>query len=266
MNNYYKNKVVWITGASSGIGRALCLAFAQNGAQLIISSRKEKELEKLQNECHGFNATCMVIPLDLSQSTDFIKKTTSVIDRFEKIDFLFLNGGISQRSYAKDTPLEIDRQLMEVNYFGNVALAKAVLPYMIKENAGHIAVTSSIVGAFGFALRSTYSASKHALHGFFESLRAEHYQNNIKVSIIIPGRVNTQISLNALTQNGEAYGKLDQGQANGISAEKAAQIILKGIKKEKKEIMVGGKEIWMVYLRRYLPFVFYKIANKVKKK
>jgi len=184
--------------------------------------------------------------------------------QFNQLDYLIINGGISQRSYIKETPLEIDRQLMEVNYFGHIAITKAVLPYMIKQQSGHIATVSSIVGVFGFPLRSAYSASKHALHGFYETLRIEHLKDHIKVSIIIPGRVKTNISLNAINENGLPYNKLDEGQAKAMSPKKAAKGILKGLRKEKKEILIGGTELIMVYLKRFFPFIFHRIANKVK--
>ncbi len=264
MKKHYKNKVVWIVGASSGIGKVLAVEFSKQEAIVIISSRNTSQLNEVKQECDTYTPECFVLPLDLTKSENFNEKTKTIISKYQKIDFLIINGGVSQRSYITETALDIDRKIMEINYFGNIALTKSVLPYMLQQKTGHIATVSSIVGVFGFPLRSAYSASKHALHGFYETLRAEHYSDNIKVSVIIPGRVKTNISINALTQEGKAYGKNDDGQAGGITAEKAAICILKGIRKEKKEILVGRKELIMVYLRRYLPFVFYRIVNKIK--
>ena len=261
---FFSDKCVWIIGASSGIGRALALELSKQKANMIISSRNKKELQKVSDECGANGAKCTVIPLDLLETDSFEEKTKQAISQYNKIDYLILNGGISQRSFIKDTPLMIDKKIMDINYFGNIALAKAVLPQMIKQQSGHIATVSSIVGVFGFPLRSAYAASKHALHGFYETLRAEHKKDNILVSVIIPGRVKTNISLNAIDKNGNAHNQLDKGQANAMTAEKAALKILKGLKREKKEIHIGGAEILMVYLRRYLPFVFYRIVNKVK--
>ncbi|MBN2634825.1 MAG: SDR family NAD(P)-dependent oxidoreductase, partial [Prolixibacteraceae bacterium] len=160
--------------------------------------------------------------------------------------------------------LFVDRKIFEVNYFGTIALTKAILPEMIKNGGGHLAVTSSIVGKFGFPYRSSYSASKHALHGFFESLRAENVQHNIRVSIIVPGRIKTNISVNAINSEGKTHAKMDEGQDNGMTAEKSAEIICKKLIKEKKEILVGGKEVIMVHIRRFFPFLYYRLSSKVK--
>lgn len=260
---YYKDKCVWIVGASSGIGRALAIELSLQKANIIISSRNEKELGIVKEICENNGAKCAIIPLDLMNTENFAAKTALAISQYNRIDYLVLNGGISQRSLIKDTPLDIDRKLMEVNYFGNIALAKAVLPLMIHQQSGHIATVSSIVGVFGFPLRSAYAASKHALHGFYETLRAEHKDDHILVSVIIPGRVKTNISINAIDKDGNPHNKLDEGQANAMSAEKAAKKILKGLKRKKKEIHIGGLEILMIYLRRYLPFVFYRIVTKI---
>jgi short-subunit dehydrogenase len=143
-------------------------------------------------------------------------------------------------------------------------MAKTVLPYMIKQQYGHIVTMSSPVGYFGFPLRSAYSAAKHALHGFYETLRIEHQQDNIKVSIVTPGRVNTNISINAITQSGKKHGKMDDGQANAMSSEKFAKKMIKALAKDKKEILIGGKELIMIYLKRFFPFIFNNIVRKIK--
>jgi short-subunit dehydrogenase len=165
---------------------------------------------------------------------------------------------------VSETPLFIDRKIFEINYFGAVALTKAVLPGMIKNGGGHISATSSLVGKFGFPYRSAYSASKQALHGFFESLRAENIKNNIKVSIVIPGRVKTNISVNAIDKDGKKHGKMDEGQDSGITAEKAAKIICRNLKRNKKEILVGGKELIMIHIRRFLPRLYYFLSSRIK--
>ena len=265
-SKHFKDKCVWIVGASSGIGRALAIELSKQKAQLIISSRNEEKLIELKEICENNGSKCAVIPLDLTDAKNLKNKADLAYSQYQKLDFLILNGGISQRSYINETPLAIDRKIMEVNYFGNIAITKAVLPYMIQQQSGHIATVSSIVGVFGFPLRSAYSASKHALHGFYESLRIEHLKDNIKISIIIPGRVRTNISINAIDKDGLPHNKLDKGQANAITPEKAALDILKGLRKEKKEMLIGRAELIMVYLKRYFPFIFSKIANKIKQK
>ncbi len=259
----YNNKTVWITGASSGIGRALARKFAKENANLILSSRNTSELEKLKSEIQTDNNKVIIEALDLTKQETFKEIVSKVISEFESIDLLINNGGISQRSLVEDTSLEVDRKLMEVNFFGTVALTKAVLPYMLKNRGGQIAVVTSVVGKFGFPLRSAYSASKHALQGFFDTLRAETQDRGIKVSIIIPGRINTNISVEAIVADGNTYGKMDAGQEEGMSAELAANKMFYGLQKEKKEILVGKKELIMVQLRRCFPWLYYKLASKV---
>ena len=171
---------------------------------------------------------------------------------------------MSQRALIKETPLELDRKLMEINYFGNIALTKAVLPYMLAQKSGHIVTVSSIVGKFGFPLRAAYSASKHALHGFYETMRTELKADNIRVTIAIPGRVKTQISVHALLKDGTSNNKMDEGQATGISAEKCAADIIKAIKKNKKEVLIGGKELLLAHIHRFVPGLYYRIVDKVK--
>ena len=262
----FKNKTVWIIGASSGIGKALAFDFAKLEANLILSSRKFIELEKIKTECLKHTKNCSVIPLDLEKNTDYKHKVDEVIQKYSSIDYLIVNGGISQRSFAFETPIKIDRRLMEINYFGNIAITKAVLPHMIKQQSGHIVTVSSIVGKFGFPLRSAYSATKHALHGFYETLRFEHLKDNINVTIAIPGRVKTNVSLNAIDKNGNTHGKMDAGQDEGISAENCSRQMIKAIKNNKKEVLIGGKELLMVRFKKWLPFLFYKIASNIDNK
>ena len=202
----FKNKVVWITGATSGIGEALAKEFALQGAKIIISSRRIEELERVKNLLKLPEGDLLILPLDLEDLSNINILSQLVINKFGRIDILVNNGGISQRSLTKDTSIETDRKLMEVNFFGTVALTKSVLPYFLKQKGGHIVVVSSIVGKFGFHLRSAYAASKHALHGFFESLRMEIYNENVKVLIVCPGKIRTNISINAYTGDGS---KLD---------------------------------------------------------
>lgn len=260
----FAGKTVWIVGASSGIGKALTIDMAKQKANIVLSSRNIEELENVKQTCLQYTDKCHIIVLDFEQNSNYNIQVQEVVSFFERIDYLILVGGISQRSYAFETPHEIDRKLMEVNYFGNVFLTKAVLPIMINQKFGHIVVVSSIAGKFGWQLRSAYSASKHALHGFYDSLRAEQYANNIRVTIAVPGRVKTKISENALLKDGGSYGKLDEGQENGISAHACSQEIIKAIKKNKKEVLIGGKEINMVWIRKFLPFLYYKFAAKTE--
>ncbi len=257
----YQNKVIWITGASSGIGKALAEQLAKEGARLVLSARNETTLKELQQSLpHPENH--LVLPLDLEDSKDFESKVKTVVDRMGGIDVLVNNGGMSQRSEAHETPMEVDRRIMEVNYFGNIALAKAVLPYFQKQQSGHFLVISSIAGKFGFFLRSAYSASKHALHGFYESLMLEEEKNNIKVTIACPGKINTNISVNALNQSGEKHGEMDHNQATGMPAEECARQLIAAVSKNKREVLIGNKEIKAVTLKRFLPKLFWKVIRK----
>lgn len=262
----FSKKVVWITGASSGIGEALAYAFAKEGAILILSARREKELNRVRVTCLKDAEDCFILPLDLMESEKMEELAKDVIARTKRIDILVNNGGISQRSLTRETPLLVDRKIMEVNYFGTVALTKAVLPYMIAQKDGHIVNISSMVGKFGFELRSAYAASKHALHGFFDSLLIEETKrnSNIRVTMVCPGRINTNISFSALSKTGQPEGVLDNWQANGLSADKCAATILNGIVKNKRDIYIGFKENLLRRIRFLVPSLFFKIATNVK--
>ncbi len=257
----FENKVVWIIGASSGIGMELAVNLASQGSSVILSARKEESLNdclsKMKNQDNHF-----VLTLDLEHSENFDEKVAFVLKKYGRIDYLFLSGGISQRSEVAETSLAIDRRIMEVNYFGNVALTKAILPIMIQQKFGHFVVISSIAGKFGFFLRSAYSASKHALHGFYESLMLENEKNNIRVTIVCPGKINTNISVNALNAAGYSHGVMDHNQASGMSADQCAQQILNAVTKRKKEVLIGNKEIYAVYIKRFFPKLFWKIIKK----
>lgn len=257
----FRNKVVWITGASSGIGEELAYAFSKAGAQLILSARRATELERVKKACSPENKI-MILPLDLEKQEEFPVLVSKVVLEFERIDILVNNGGVSQRGNAAETSMEVDRKIMEVNYFGNIALTKAVLPIMKQQGYGHFVIMSSIAGKFGFFLRSAYSAAKHALHGFYESLRLEEEKNGIRVTIVCPGKINTPISLNALSKDGTAHGVMDHNQETGMPADVCAIKILNAVSKNKEEVLVGGKEIKAVTLKRLFPKLFSRIIRK----
>lgn len=257
-------KTIWITGASSGIGKAVAIELSKEKAHLILSGRNRESLLEVAAECQKNGSSTEIVPFDLGDEKSVEVASSEVLAITDKIDCMYHFGGISQRSFVSETPLFVDRQIFEVNFFGTIALTKAVLPLMIKNGGGHIAVTSSVVGKFGFPYRSSYSASKQALHGFFESLRAENARNNIVVSMIIPGRIKTNISVNAINSKGKSHAKMDAGQDSGMDAKKCAKIVVRKLKQEKKEILVGGKEMIMVHIRRFFPRLFYYLAERVK--
>lgn len=199
MRTDFKGKTIWITGASAGIGEAIAIEFAVYGAKLILSSRRKEELERVAEICRKSGSECFVYPFDLSISSEIQEVADKILNKFGKVDILVNNGGISQRSLIIETPMEVIRRIMEVDFFGGVILTKKVLPAMITNQYGHIIVISSVSGIFGFPLRSAYSAAKHAIHGFYETLWAELHENGINVTIVCPGRISTNISLSALT-------------------------------------------------------------------
>ena len=259
----FKNKVVWITGASSGIGEALVYAFDKRGSKIIISARRETELERVKNSCKN-PQNIIIETIDLEDHNSLNQKAKLVLEKVDKIDILINNGGISQRSLAKDTILNIDKKIMNINYFGTVALTKSVLPNMLKNKNGHIVVISSISGKIGVPLRSAYAASKHALHGFFDTLRAESWKENINVSIICPGFIRTNVSMNALTADGTAQNTMDDATNKGIEPAVLAEKIINAIDKNKEEIVIAGKEGLGIYLKRFLPGVLSNIMKKTK--
>ena len=256
---------VWITGASSGIGDACAYRYAAQGARLILTSSSAERLEKVAEKCRAAGATqVVVLPYDFSSNDDIEALVQSAWDATEGIDIVMLNAGISQRTNVEDTSMEMVRKIMEVNYFAPVAIAKEILPKMLKRGGGKIAVTTSIAGRFGFPLRCGYSSSKFALYGFFETLQAEYYDSGIRVTIVCPGRVQTNISRYALDKGGKPHGVMDPGQAGGMTAEAAARIITRAKAKEKKEVLVGRKELLMVYIKRFLPGLCAMLARKIK--
>lgn len=257
----FQDKIAWITGASSGIGKELAVQLADLGATLILSARSTKALETLKSSLPN-SEKHLILPLDLAENDHFDDLAKQVIDKYNRIDYLFNNGGISQRSEVAETPIAVDRRIMEVNYFGNIALTKAVLPYMQQQKGGHFIITSSIAGKFGFFLRSAYSASKSALHGFYESLLLEEEKNNIKVTLLCPGKINTPISESALTADGTAHGVMDHNQETGMSAEECVRQIIKATVKGKKEVLIGNKEILAAKIKRFSPALFWKIIRK----
>ena len=260
----FSGKTFWITGAASGMGRSVAIEISKSKARIIISDRDAGGLEESAIKIRINGSEAIVVVLDMSDNASIMQAAAKMLSEVGKIDGLYQFAGISQRSLVAETPIENDRKIMEINFFGVVALTKAVLPSMIANGGGQLAVTSSLVGKFGFPYRSAYSASKHALHGYFESLLAENTKNNIRVSVLIPGRIQTNISKFAIDKDGKEHGKMDAGQANGITAEKAAKQIYRGLRKEKKEVLVGGKELLMLYIKRFLPWLYYKMAVNLK--
>jgi short-subunit dehydrogenase len=258
----FQDRRVWITGASSGIGEALAVAFHQAGAKLILSARREDELKRVQAACGG-EPNSRTLPMDVTNAAQLPEKTQQALGMFGGIDILVLNAGITQRSRTRETDEIVYRRLMEVNFFAPEAMARSVLPSMLAQKGGHIAVISSIAGKLGVPLRSGYSASKFALHGFFEVLRSEEEKNGIHVTMVCPGYIRTDISLSALRGDGGKHAKMDSELAHGMSAHECARKILHGIARKKNEIVVGAaREKALVYLKRFFPNLLARVIGR----
>lgn len=258
-------KRVWITGASSGIGKSCAYEYALKGCRLILTSSREKCLEAVAENCREYGAADVaVLPYDLMNPDGIAGLAREAWSRFGGIDILFCNAGISQRATVEDTSMEMTRGIMEVNFFSTVGIVKTILPLMLEAGGGQMAVTSSISGRFGFPLRCAYCASKHALYGYFETLQAEYGKKGISVTIVCPGRVRTDISANALEKGGRRHGTMDAGQAGGLSPEKAARRIVRAIDRRRREVLVGRGELLMVYIKRFFPGVCARLAAKIK--
>ncbi|WP_422104796.1 SDR family oxidoreductase [Winogradskyella sp.] len=261
----FENKVIWITGASSGIGKALAIALSHYNCKLILSSRRAAELQLVKQQClHPENVK--VLTLDLAHYSEM----ESVVDRaltfFNRIDILVNNGGISQRSPIIETSIEVDKKLMEIDYLGTVALSKALLPHFIKNKSGYYVVVSSLMGKFSSHYRSSYCGAKHALHGFFDALRLEHSKDHIKVTMICPGFVNTNIARNALTGDGSEQGYQDDMTENGLDVNTFVKKMIKAMRKEKFEAYIGQFEKFGVYVKRLSPRLIHKLVMRSKVK
>lgn len=260
---YFSQKVVWITGASSGIGEALAYELARRGARLILSARRKEELERVKGNCTvAAQPDIRVLPLDLSQSDTLQLHTEAAIQIFGHVDILINNGGISQRSLAKDTVLDVDRKIMEIDYFGTIALTKFLLPHFLTRRSGHYVTITSVTGIVGTPYRTGYAAAKHALHGFFDSLRAEVWKENIAVTLVLPGWIKTNISLNALAGDGSQHGEMDATTAGGLTPEQLAVRMCNAVARKKEEVYIAGaKETLAIYLKRLVPTIFSKILR-----
>ncbi|RUO60617.1 SDR family oxidoreductase [Pseudidiomarina insulisalsae] len=235
---YFSGKTVWLTGASSGIGLAMAQQLADAGAHLILTSRRAEVLEQVrQGLAHPERHR--VLALDLSQPEQAADQAREALGD-QVIDILINNAGVSQRSLILETDFDVYRQLMEIDYFGVVALTKLVLPRMAERRNGHIVTVSSVAGKVGTKLRSGYNGAKFAVIGFMDSLRAEMAEHDLVVTSILPGFINTAIAHNSLAGDGSALGKEDPDNAGGISAEECARRSLEAIAAQKAEVIVGS--------------------------
>lgn len=255
-------KVVWITGASSGIGAALAKQLAPLKPSLILTARNESALTELAKVCENLGAKCTVLPADLLQSHLVEALCQQAIDAFGHIDVLINNAGVTQRALVEETKIEIDRQIMELNYFAPLAISKNLLPHFREKGNGQIVAISSMAGLMGFPKRSAYAAAKHAMKGFFETLQTEKNFPGLAITIVYPGRINTPISYAAITKDGSAFGKMDEGQLQGIPVAVCAGKIIKGFQQKRQRIIIarGERILWWIWF--FWPRLYQKIANQ----
>ncbi len=260
--NDFQDKVIWITGASSGIGEAMAYELARRGAMLILSARRADVLTAVKSCCMRPDKHT-VLPMDMTDQSSFLEKTAMVLSTHGHIDMLINNAGVSQRGLVKDTSLEVDRQIMELDFFGPIALTKTVLPHMLSRGAGHLVAVSSVVGLVATPYRSAYASAKHAIIGFHDALRAEVHAAGLKVSVLCPGFVRTNVSLSALTSDGTPHGKVDAKQDKAMSAEAFARKAVDALSRGQGRIVIAGKERLAVYLGRLSPALLERLVRRV---
>jgi len=263
----FAGQTVWITGGSSGIGEALAHEFAGEGAKLILSARRAEELERVRDACvadGADKADIMVLPLDVTDEAALEGKVAEAKAFTGRIDMLINNAGISQRSLCVDTEMATYRRLFEVDVFGQIALTKLVLPIMLDQKSGHLAVTASVAGKVGVSQRTGYCAAKHAMMGFFDALRAEVAKDGIKVTTITPGFIRTNIAKHALKGDGSEFAKVDKNIAGGMDVDACAKVIMNGFRKGRKEIPVGeGSEMKALWVKRFFPNMLFKMVERM---
>lgn len=261
-------KVVIITGASSGLGEALAHAFYSCGCKVILISRRKEELERVKNSLlktlqTGSTHPPTVLPMDITNINSIPNEIAKIVEIYGKIDILINNAGISHRGDVLSTKVDVDIKIMLTNYFAQIAMAKAVLPYMTKQQSGSIVCVSSIQGKIAIPYRSAYAASKHALEAWCDSCRAELADKNIKVTVASPGYIKTALSLNALTGTGQVYGVMDKAIQQGYSPEYVANCILKAVLKDEKDLVITPfAPKAAMYLRRLWPSLYFWIMQR----
>lgn len=267
-----KGKVVWITGASSGIGEYLAYELSKCGCKLVLSARRKEQLERVKEKCAAISSALdpsfqkdqdiLVLPLDLLQLDTHENLAKDVIKHFGKVDVLVNNGARGQIAWMKETPLEVDRALLELNLVGTISITKAVLPYMLQQQGGDIVVVSSVVGKMGSPISATYSASKFALHGYFDSVRVELGEDNIGVQTVCPGPVESNIldyafakDVNkALKDEPSLSGLSKKNHMKKMTTERCAKLMVVGMANNLDETWISEHPaLLMVYLNQYFP-------------
>ena len=262
----FAHKVVWITGASSGLGEALAKAFAAQDAQVILTARRAEVLEQVRQSLKHPERH-MVLPADVTNEADIRHAYQEVLKHKGRIDLLINNAGLSQRALIRETTMQTERAIMEVDYFSQVFLTKTVLPTFLTQKTGRIVFISSVAGLLGTQYRATYSAAKAAIHLWANSLRAEVAEHGVQVSVVFPGFVKTNVSFNALNGEGKPQGHQDSAIENGLDADEFAQLVVSALAQGQEYVVVGGlKEKLGVLVSRLSPSMLYKMIRNMKVK
>lgn len=264
MKSYYHNKTVWVTGASSGIGEYLVYELVKLGADIIVSARREEELKRVVKSSGAHPDKVFILPMDLANHADLARKVDQAVAWKGHVDVLINNGGISQRALVLNTTMDVEKKIFDVNYFGTVELSRHMARHMTKRGSGHINVVSSVLGKLSVPGRSTYCSSKHALHGYFNSLRAELYPLGVGVSIVTPGYIKSNVSVNAVTSDGSSHSKMDIQQQIGMETDVFARKMLRKIANGRLEFAIGGPEIYAIYLMRWMQWFTFRVQRQIK--
>jgi short-subunit dehydrogenase len=238
-----ENQTIWITGASSGVGEGMATVFHRHGANIILSGRRADELERVKSDCTGWPGSVTVLPFDITDTAAREAAAAQVLDQFPRIDILVNNAGVGQHSLLCETDLDVERRIMEIDFFGPIALSKLVLPRMIEQQGGHMIVTSSVAGKHAVPLHAAYCAAKHALHGWYDTLRVEHFKDNIAVMLLVIAGVRSNVFAHALTGDGSEAGENHWvGSGKGITAEECAERVVEAIVKREPEVVISIPE------------------------
>jgi len=265
-NQELQQQVVWITGASSGLGKALAQEYALKGARVVLMARRFEVLEEVRLSLMNAEQHLSVVA-DICNESQVRHAYAQVVQHYGRIDVLINNAGLSQRALIKDTTLNTDRTIMEIDYFSQVFLTKTVLPTFLAQKSGRIVYVSSVAGLLGTQYRASYSAAKAAIHMWANSLRAEVADEGVGVSVIFPGFVQTNVSFNALDGAGQPQGHQDEAIANGLKANDFAKQVVKALSEGQEYIVVAGlKEKLGVLISRLSPALLYKVIRKTKVK
>lgn len=258
-----KNKVVIITGASSGIGKACAIKVAKEGAKVVLAARDVNKLTLAAQEIEKLGAEVLMVKCDVSVEEDCKNLVSKTIDKFNQIDVLINNAGISMRAIFNDTDLSVIKKIMDINFWGAVYCTKFALPYLLKTR-GSVVGVSSIAGYVGLPARTGYSASKYAMQGFLDALRTENLKKGLHVLVACPGFTASNIRNTALTNDGSAQGETPRNEEKMMSAEEVAQHIVNGIEKRKRTIVLTSQGKLVVLLNKFFPkFVEKQVYNKM---